>query len=148
MAQDGLQKRDGHQFVDLFYGFDNQVAEWVRIELGMDVGFKDFSAIGITDGERIIAGVVYSNYRHPNIEMSIASISPRWATRRILKALFSYPFEQLGCNRVTGIVDKDAVSTRRFDERLGFVHEGTMREGNPAGDAEIYGMLKRECKWL
>lgn len=133
--------------IELVYGYDHEIGFWVANQLGID-GFGELRAIGVFDGEKIIAGVVYFNYRHPNIEMAVASIDRRWANRRTLKAFFSYPFIQLGCNRVTALVDSDNKKVRAFDERLGFVHEGTLRQGHPTGDAEIYGMLKTECRWL
>ena len=124
------------------------MAEWVKNELGMATGFGQCTAIGVVHEDKLIAGVVYFCYRHPNIEMAVAAISPKWATKRTLKVLFNYPFNQLKCNRVTVLVDSDNSEVRKFDERLGFVREGTLREANPTGDAEIYGMLKSECRWI
>lgn len=129
-------------------GYDKEVAEWVRQRLAMDSGFGECAAIGVVLTGKLIAGVVYHNYRHPNIEVSIASISPRWATKTTLKLLFDYPFNQLNCKRITGLVDSENQPVRAFDERLGFIHEGTLREAHPNGDAEIYGMLKHECRWI
>ena len=134
--------------VELLYGYGPEVAEWVKRELEMESGFGPCEAIGVVSEGRIIAGIVYSQYRHPSIEMAIASISPRWANRRILRALFDYPFNELKCKRITVLVDSDAKDVRSFDERLGFVFEGILREANPNGDAAIYGMLKNECRWI
>lgn len=148
MVADRLSDRARHQSVNLLYRHDEEIAEWVRLQLGMETGFGPSSAIGAVRDGKLIAGVVYFCYRHPNIEMAIAAISPKWATKTTLKAFFDYPFNELKCNRVTVLVDSDNKEVRRFDERLGFVREGTLREANPNGDAEIYGMLKNECRWI
>lgn len=148
MAADGLSCGERNQPVALLYGHDALVAEWVRGQLDMASDFGPCTAIGAVYRDSLIAGVVYFCYRHPNIEMAVASISPRWATRRTLNAFFDYPFNQLGCNRVTVLVDSDNDQVKRFDERLGFVKEGRLRQANPRGDADIYGMLKNECRWI
>lgn len=132
----------------LLLGYDREIAEWVRQRLEMESGFGDCSAIGIVREGKLIAGVVYYSYRPPTVEMAIASTSPHWANRRILKHLFQYPFNQLNCKRITVLVDSENQPVRAFDERLGFVHEGTLRQAHPNGDAEIYGMLKHECRWI
>ena len=147
MVENRFQTGTRRKPVSLVYGYDQELSFWAAKQLGTS-GFGESRAIGVYDGEKIIASVVYFNYRHPNIEMAIASISPEWANKRTLKAFFSYPFIECNCNRVTVLVDSDNEQVRRFDERLGFVHEGTLRQGHPTGDAEIYGMLKTECRWI
>lgn len=97
---------------------------------------------------RLIAGVVFFCYRPPSIEMAIASISPKWVTRTVARHVFDYPFNQLGCKRITVTVDVDKHDVRRFDERIGFVQEGILKEAHPNGDAVIYRMLKSECRWI
>lgn len=148
MVQNRLPDGGRQEPVRLLYGYDAEVAEWVRRQLVMGSDFGPCTAIGVTHCNKLIAGVVYFCYRHPNIEMAVASISPRWATKSTLKAFFEYPFNQLNCHRVTVMVDSDNDDVKRFDERLGFVKEGRLREANPNGDADIYGMLKSECRWI
>lgn len=105
--------------------------------------------IGVVDGPELLAVVIYSDYREIDIEMSIASTTPRWASRDIIRALFEYPFIQLRTDRVTAITSKNNRHTRRFLERLGFRLEGTHRKALRGGrTACTYGMLRDECKWL
>lgn len=148
MDTNRLPDRAKHNAVTLLLGHDKEVAAWVQWQLGMDSGFGECTAIGIMQGNDLIAGVVYYSYRHPNIEMAVASTSPAWATRTTLRELFNYPFNQLKCSRITVLVDSENQPVRAFDERLGFVHEGTLRQAHPNGDAEVYGMLKNECRWI
>ena len=147
LDEDGLSTRGRVEPVRLLVGYDSEVAQWVANELGI----RDFglcSAIGIIQGGRIIAGVVYSSYKHPNIEASIASISPHWCTRNIMHHLFNYPFNQLKCRRITFHIKSENTAIRAKAERAGFVHEGTLRHALETGDQEIYGMLKHECRWI
>jgi RimJ/RimL family protein N-acetyltransferase len=135
--------------IQTLYGRDKEVIKFV----GERVDENDFgSSIGIgqyKDG-KIIAGVVYNLYNGPSICMHVAAEpGTRWLTRDFLFRVFAYPFIQLGCNRVTGLVRTDNMEARRFDEHLGFKQEGVIRKGASDGtDMILYGMLMEECRWL
>jgi len=134
----------------LVYNQSETVIKWAEKQLDTRFSLKTSIGIGIIndDNYRLMAGVVYHNFRAPkNIEMSIASVG-NWSSRSILKALFNYPFNQLGCSRVTTIVDINNTHTIIFLEKVGFIKEGIMRDANPDGDAVILGLLKTECRWI
>lgn len=78
--------------------------------------------MGVADGENIIAGVAFHNYDATQgvIEVSAASETPRWLTRPILKALFDYPFDQLGCGVVVARIDPDNKRLDRIFTAYGF----------------------------
>jgi RimJ/RimL family protein N-acetyltransferase len=41
------------------------------------------------------------------------------------------------------------MAARKFDEHVGFIQEGVIRQAFEDGeDAILYGMLKSECKWI
>lgn len=130
-------------------GHDREIARWVGDRLGID-DFSPFcGALGIIDDHGIIAGVVFNNYRHPNIEATIASTTPRWCTSRVLRGIFSYPFWQLKCSRVTAVTSVKNQPTQAFLCRIGFQQEGVMRRAfRNDEDAVIFGMLAEECRWL
>ena len=133
----------------LIYGHDRAIANWVSDKLKMSGEWMgDHVAIGVIKNNQLIAGVVYYAYRWPNIEMACASESPRWLNKKNLFAFFKYPFYQLGCKRVTSIVDVDNERAIKFNEKLGFIRECTLKDANPSGDAHLYRMLIDECKWL
>ena len=135
-------------------GADEAVAQWVAKQL--DIPIEDFlpcSACGVILGGEIIAGVVYSNYREltqgSTMEASIASTSPRWATRSVLRDLFAYPFIQVGVQRFWVSCARKNKRSRSLVERLGFVYEGMARKAfDGRQDAAIYSMLPHECKWI
>jgi RimJ/RimL family protein N-acetyltransferase len=108
-----------------------------------------YQAIGLERDGQLVASVVYNYYTGFNIAMHIAAIPGcRWLTKEYLKVAFRYPFEQLNVQRVTGYVPSTNLTARRFDEHLGFVEEGRMRQALPDDDLIVYGMLKTECRWL
>lgn len=109
----------------------------------------DSPSIGIVENGEVIGGVVYSMFTGNGIMMNVASSNRRWLNKTFLRAAFAYPFKQLGCTRVSGLVRVDNKDAQRFDEHLGFVREGLIREGDDDGtDLIMYGMLRRECRWL
>lgn len=149
MVEDRLSAGSGSKPLIVF-GQDYKVAHWVSNQLGSD-GFGpigSYVALGAVVGNDLIGGVVYHNLRGKTIEVSLATTSPKWANRTTLKIFCKYPFIQLDCKRVTALVDTTNKQCRDFVERMGFVHEGTLREAHPSGDAEVYGLLKTECRWL
>lgn len=93
-------------------------------------------------------GVVFSNFMGTDIEMSAAIDDRSAVTRAVLRAVFSYPFRQLGCRRITTYADASDRRIADFNSRLGFVLEGRKRAGMPDGDALMFGMLKSECRWI
>ena len=133
----------------LVFGMDAFVAEWVRCRApNAGRGWDKYSAIGISDGEKLIAGVVYHDYHGYTISASIASESPKWATRKNLRALFAYPFIQLGCNRMQALTGETNERAQTMLERLGFTAEGLHRYGFKDEHSISYGMLKNECRWI
>lgn len=130
---------------------DSGVKEWVASKLPIVRDWGPSECIGVFRNDQLIAGVVYNNYRRGwDIEMSIASTSPKWATKQVIGVLLAYPFEQLGVHRVTATTESSNHHARQFLEKIGFKHEGTIREAFPEDDAAIYGLLKSEytkSKW-
>lgn len=127
------------------------IARWVEARVP---GFRSFdtpSGFGVLRDGRLAAGVVFHNYdaHAGDIEVVIAAESPRWASREVFFTAFAYPFLQLGCRRVTARVPVSNLRARRLVEGAGFVLEGLMRcAASDGGDVMIYGMLKRECRWV
>lgn len=140
----------------LLYGASEEVCDWVSEQLFGVTGQFDLAAgIGVTSGSKLIAGIVYNNmHTYPDgtphmIEMSIASVDKRWCNRHNLKALFSYPFTELGLRRVQTHCSSKDEEVIMFNQRLGFKQEGLHREFWPLGGGAIsWGMLKSDCRWL
>lgn len=139
--------------MEVIYGA-KEVTDWVARKVPGGFTGEDFNpsySIGIFDKEGLVAGCIYSNYRPcaRNIELTFASRSPEWCTRKNIQTFLGYPFLDLSCNRVTAIVSETNKESMKFVERLGMVKEGVIRQGmDGKNDAIIYGMLYKECKWF
>jgi RimJ/RimL family protein N-acetyltransferase len=128
------------------YGEDRAVCDLVSRLSGEEV---EGSTIGVVCQGQLAGGVVYSEYRGNDVRANIASISPHWLSRDVLRQLFAYPFRQLGCNRITVLIRATNARSERLARWLGFVPEGRLRAAMSTGeDALVLGMLRHECRWI
>ncbi|PLZ01806.1 N-acetyltransferase [Burkholderia sp. WAC0059] len=113
-------------------------------------GYDGYTAIGLERDDRIVAGVVYQGHNGPNVMMHFALAgSGHLMVPAFVGAAFVYPFQVLGCHRVTGLVRADNEAAHRLIGHLGFVREGVLREGaSDRTDFVVYGMLRGECRFL
>lgn len=132
----------------LIFGHSRVLAHWA----GSRIGISDFGpcvAIGIAHRNEIVAAAVFNNYRHPNIEITFVTSSPRWASRGAIRAILQYPFVQLRCKRITAITEAANYPARAFLFRLGFHEEGYHPDALPSGDAVTYGLLAKDAgRWI
>ena len=131
----------------LIFGADDYLKTWVANKIGID-GFGPAVAIGVQRDGEIIAAAVYHDLRQGQIEASIASTSLRWPTRSVLHALFAYPFNQVGANRLLVQCSEANEKAMKMNRQLGFTQEGRLRQLYAPHDAVLWGMLKEECKWI
>ena len=134
---------------DALYPYLPQIAKMIDDQLPEVENVDQHQAIAIVSGEVAKAVVLYGDYTRFDLRMHIASVDQTWCQRGILRGCFSYPFNQLRVRRVTALVPKKNKHARRFNERLGFVHEGTHPQSMADGGAMCsYGMVREKCKWI
>lgn len=129
--------------------------EWCSSRIGGNFQIGSV-AIGVAEGDSILAVAAFDNYRKSpagkplSIECSFAADSPRWITRGTIRGILSYPFCQLGVQRVTTFIREDNERSIKFTYGLGFVQEGYMRDCAEDGlGVHITGMLRAEARrWL
>jgi hypothetical protein len=103
----------------------------------------------VNDDNDFVAGVVFTNFRDIDVEISCVSETPAAWRPEVCKAIFTYIFDQLGCVRCTSITTRPNRKARGFLESLGFTLEGNVRLGyDGQRDALIYGLLRSECRFL
>lgn len=126
------------------------VVEYMREKVGeYDPGEHYVAFVVVDDAGNMVAGVIVSNYRETDCEISCASDSPAAWRPHVCRAIFSYIFEQLGCVRCTSITTKANKKAKAFLQHFGFQLEGKLRLGyDGKRDALIYGLLKAECPFL
>lgn len=138
-------------------GQDQRVIDWVaervrrfprRLIAATAIGFER------PNGE-LGCGVVYQNFCRdldgkPNeVEQTLAFDNNAGLTGPgMLRVAFGYPFGQLGVRRLTTYVASDNEKSLNVVRRLGYVHEGTLRDAvHPGIDFLIYGMKRDECRF-
>ena len=129
-------------------GFDEQIKQWVQNETGMGID-GDVRCMGVVRDDKLIAGIVYHNYKGFMVEATLVTTDRRWIGKDVIKAFMAYPFETLGCERFWATTNRKNKKMRKLFEGLGFKYEGCARkafDGNE--DAMIYSILKDENKWI
>lgn len=135
----------------ILIGADTMIAEMVagRIPHMNGRSFGVCTALGVVRNGVLLGGVVYHAYVVHDVQVSIAMERSGWALPGTLRALFDYPFNQLGVRRMTAIVGRKNKKSRRLVEGLGFKLEGVHPKGaDGIEDAMSYGLLKENCKWI
>lgn len=136
-----------------FIGFDreDEAVQWAKSVIGITAPTGFCRALSCVDDIGHFAFVVVlSNFGGNNVDLHTAAVEgAKWATPRAFLAIFNttfdYAFNTLGARRVTGLVKSDNKAACTFDEHIGFVLEGRMRDAFPDGtDCLIYGLLKSE----
>jgi hypothetical protein len=134
----------------LLFKEDHIIGPWVCEKLGVVWLPGRGHTIGMIDeAGQVIVGVLFEDFNGSNCTMHVAAADGlRWATKDFLWYVFYYPFVQLGCRRVTGVVNSSNTAARRFDEHIGFKLEATLKNACPDGDLLVYCMHKEECRWI
>jgi hypothetical protein len=118
------------------------IVRWVGGQTGLE--FKPpYSVLASIDADgHITAGVVFQNWTGRDIELSVAAIS---IPRSLLRAIYRYTVEQLGCRRVTFRIRSSDLRTQESAQRLGAKWEGRIRRFySDTEDAVILGILEED----
>ncbi len=126
-----------------------KVAKWVakRIPGVGDYGFGNCVAIGVMDKDgNAMCGVVFHTWQPPfkTISFSIAAASPRWAHRSIIKQLFSYPFDQLGVEKVWTATPSKNTAALRLCKGVGMTQEATLYKHFGDDNAIINRLMRKD----
>lgn len=130
----------------LLVGYDDIVGTWVHTRLKSRWTPARGTAIGVVDDKlRIVAGCTYTLWNGTNIMIDVAAEPMRrWCTRDMRWGLLAYPFNLLGCKRVTALVDQQNEHSIKFITKIGFAWETVMEDACPGGDIHVFKMTKPE----
>ena len=116
-----------------------------------DIG-DEFSYIGFIEDDKILGGFLFTDFDGHNIYVHLALETPRIFSRKHIKYVFDYGFNQLKCGRMTAVCRNGYERNERILSGTGWQKEGIVRKvmkiNNEFVDAAVYGMLKHECKWI
>ena len=121
----------------------DHVVQWAAVRLGVGLSCPCIHWGHEIDG--VLRGVViFNGYSGPDIEVTVAGEPAAW-TRRFLRHIARYVFDDLGCCRVTIRTEKRDVAGLVL--RLGGRVEGHMRDFYGRGrDAIALGILRDEWR--
>lgn len=112
-------------------------------------GTPMFQTLGFArEGKTVCVFVAYQ-YSVPNIFVAFAATTPRWASKENIRAIGIWLFDDLKCDRLTTLTAKNNRRSRKFQEGVGFKHEGKLKKASVNGDIIIYGLTKTDHQaWL
>lgn len=134
----------------VLYGADGLVTQWVARHIPGFQASLDAKALGVFDGKRIVAGVVFERWNGVHAEVSIAAEpGSRWADRGTLFRLFDYPFRQIDCLALTVVVPQSNLSSLNLATKLGFKPEAIIAfAAHDGGPLIVLKMFRDQCRWI
>jgi hypothetical protein len=93
----------------------------------------------------LCAGVIYDHFNRASICMHTVI---EFINREFLWYCFYYPFIELKCKKVIGVVPGCNKRALEFDKHLGFVEEARLRDTHPEGDLVFLTMRREDCRYL
>lgn len=115
-------------------------------------GFGPSWAVGVVRGDDLAAVVVYHDYvpSYGTVGLSIASVTPRWATREVIAELIAAPFRgALGApvRKLWALCSIHNKRACRMNERIGFIQEAVLREHfAPREHGVVFRMMHSEWR--
>lgn len=126
------------------------VGAWFATQFEFPQAMGPATYVGLldTDTGQLVAAVKYDGYNKTSLNIHVAAAAKGWLTREFLWFTFHYPFEQLGVQRLTGLVPESNLPARRFNEHLGFIFEAALEKACSDGRLLVYRMFREDCRWL
>lgn len=122
------------------------------VENGLWQGTRQFgkcTSVGFAnENEGLVAGFVFHNYDPDTNVIEVSGYSARrdWCTLPLFKALFEYPFDDLGVRLVAARHSEHNRRARRIWRAIG-ANEYTIPELRAEGEAEVISILTKDA-WL
>lgn len=121
---------------------DSRIPRFLHARLGVQF-YPPFTTMGLERDGEIIAAFLFNIYTGPDIHVTIAGSG--W-TRRFLREMGQYLFEQLQVERFTAITENQNVVD--IVKRVGGRKEGLLRNHfGPGRDGILLGVLKNEYRY-
>jgi RimJ/RimL family protein N-acetyltransferase len=133
-----------------------QIKDWVQGQIQYPCGINEdfYRTLGAVKDGQLIGGVIFHDVRilPHGYECEITTSgkdNELWLTPKGVKLFLTIAFVHIDCVRIVAAVHPENKKSINLIEKFGFVQEGRLRDRcGPGEDILIYGMLRRECKWL
>lgn len=122
----------------------HDVARWVikRLKGSYQEGAE---GIGLARDGRLVAGVCYENWNGRSIMCHIV-VDGRM-TPEYLYAIFHYPFEYLGLDKIYCPIVQTNSESIRLVKKMNFVCEATLTDAHPDGDICLFSLERQNCRF-
>lgn len=82
----------------------------------------DYLSMGVHVDGSLVGGTLYHNWysAHGVVELTSASLDPRWLTRPVIRAMFFLPFQLLDCQACVLRVRSDNARMIKIARKFGF----------------------------
>lgn len=111
--------------MQLIFGQDALVADWVGVNLGLTI-VPPYTAIGGTlDGTSLAIGAVFNQWNGSNLEITL--YGPGGLTRGSIRAIYHYVFVQLGAERLSATTRRSNKLMCKKLHKLNFQFEGVSK---------------------
>lgn len=121
------------------------VGDWVAHRINGMFDKDSSSALGLLINGDIKAGVIYEDFNKASV---VCHIACNFLSSEFLAAIFDYPFNSMGVNKIIAPVASDNEKSQKLVEKMGFSVEGVLTDCHPNGDILLYTMKKSDCKYL
>lgn len=131
-----------------------EVGEWVSARAECPYNPKTDTVFGVVDPSKfgtpgwIRGGAVYTGYTVSAIWVHFAGVDEKWITHDMLWIAFDYPFRQLGCTYLYGMVDESKQNVVDIDLKFGFEITARLPGLFASGDGLVLSMHRDKCRWL
>jgi L-amino acid N-acyltransferase YncA len=123
-----------------------EVVDWVVEGTGTLLSARA-QGIGLWLDNKLVAGAAYDMFSGQNI-FAHQRIEGK-TNRAYWIAITDYPFNALGCNRVTVIIDDSNEKSMNIVKHMGFVEEGRLHGAAEKGNDMVFMVLWwQNCKML
>lgn len=125
-----------------------RIWEFVTLQTGVPLSTA-MKALGLERNGDLVAGVLYDAWNGPNMWMHVAITPGAYLGREFPRYVFEYPFNEVGCKRLTGWVEASNERALRFNRAIGFEIEATLKgAASDGGDAHMMVLTPDKCRWL
>lgn len=106
-------------------------------------------AIARVRRDKLIGGVIFTNFTGESISIHTASWDGHWVNRDLLFVVFDYPFNQLGVKRIFGRLPETNTQAHSFNLHCGFRDVARIEGVYKHNVAQIVMRLDREdCRFF
>lgn len=137
-------------------GADHDVVEFNNIAHGHEIAttagtsynpISDIVIARVRNG-KLLGGCVFQNYTGYSIGMHTAGFVQRWINRDLLWICFHYPFVQLECEYIFGLVPAFNLKAVEFNRNIGFTEVARIDHVFHEGSMIVMRMHRDECRHL